>query len=75
MLKGQVDPATEITKLEKKVVTVKKQIADLEKKMAMEGYAEKVPENVRVENEEKKLKLEAEVQVSEAAVEDFKKLL
>ena len=75
MLKGVVDPAAEIAKLEKKSAQTAKQIADLQKKMEMPGYAEKVPENVRVDNTEKLAKLEAEVATTAAAMEDFKKLI
>jgi hypothetical protein len=52
-----------------------KQIAELAQKMAMDGYEDKVPESVRNDNAEKKEKFEAEVAVSESAVEEFKKLL
>jgi valyl-tRNA synthetase len=70
-----VDPAAEIAKLEKKSAQTAKQIADLQKKMEMPGYAEKVPENVRADNTEKLAKLEAEVATTAAAMEDFKKLI
>ena len=36
-------------------------MADLKKKMAVDGYEAKVPERVRAENEEKIAKLEAEI--------------
>lgn len=75
MLKGSVEPSVEIAKLEKKVVATLKQIAELAQKMAMDGYEDKVPESVRNDNAEKKEKFEAEVAVSESAVEEFKKLL
>ena len=74
LLKGQVDPA-EIAKLTKRVAATEKQAADLEKKMAMEGYEEKVPENVRAENADKMEKLRAEVASTKAAIEDFKGLM
>jgi valyl-tRNA synthetase len=75
MLKGVVDPAAEIAKLEKKSAQTAKQIADLQKKMEMPGYETKVPENVRADNTEKLAKLEAEVATTAAAMEDFKKLI
>ena len=75
LLKGQVDPAAEIAKLTKRVAATEKQAADLEKKMAMEGYEEKVPENVRAENADKMEKLRAEVASTKAAIEDFKGLM
>jgi valyl-tRNA synthetase len=68
-------PAAEIAKLEKKSAQTAKQIADLQKKMEMPGYEEKVPENVRADNTEKLAKLEAEVATTAAAMEDFKKLI
>ena len=75
MLKGVVDPAAEIAKLEKKSSQTKKSIAALQKQMEMPGYEEKVPENVRADNAEKLSKLEAEVASTAAAMEDFKKLI
>ena len=74
LLKGQVDPAAEIAKL-----TSASRDGETgggsEKKMAMEGYEEKVPENVRAENADKMEKLRAEVASTKAAIEDFKGLM
>jgi len=74
-LRGLVDPATEITKLEKKAQAGEKQIADLVKKTRAPGYEEKVPEKVRNENKEKLAKLEAEAKMTAKAIEDFRSLL
>ena len=74
-LRGSVDPAAEIAKLEKRSAASAKQMADLKKKMAVDGYEAKVPERVRAENEEKIAKLEAEMAAAAAATADFEKLL
>jgi valyl-tRNA synthetase len=74
-LRGSVDPAAEIAKLEKRSAAAAKQMADLKKKMAVDGYEAKVPERVRAENEEKIAKLEAEMAAAAAATADFEKLL
>ena len=74
-LRGSVDPAAEMAKLDKRAAAAAKQIAELEKKMAADGYEAKVPERVRAENEEKVAKLRAEIAAAGAAKEDFEKLL
>ena len=74
-LRGSVDPAAEIAKLEKRAAAAAKQMAELKKKMTADGYETKVPERVRAENEEKVAKLEAEIAAAGEATEDFKKLL
>ena len=75
LLKGVVDPAAEIQKLNKKVAQLEKQVVDLDKKMNMEGYATKVPENVQKDNTEKMEKLRAEIESTKAAVKDFETLI
>ena len=74
-LRGSVDPAAEMAKLDKRAAAAAKQIAELEKKMAADGYEAKVPERVRAENEEQVAKLRAEIAAAGAAKEDFEKLL
>jgi valyl-tRNA synthetase len=74
-LRGSVDPAAEMAKLEKRAAAAAKQMAVLKKKMTADGYETKVPERVRAENEEKVAKLEAEIAAAGEATEDFKKLL
>ena len=75
LLKGVVDAATEISKLEKKLELLQKSTEALIKKTQEDGYEEKVPEKVRNENAEKIAKQTAEISSIEAAREDFRALL
>eukprot|EP00798_Chlamydomonas_sp_ICE-L_P023645 gene23645-9174_t len=61
MLKGVLDPKTEITKLQKK-------------RAALPSY-DKTPENVRVEDQEKVVKSVAEMTAARTAIADMEKLL
>jgi valyl-tRNA synthetase len=47
-LKGLVDPAAEIAKLDKKLVKLRKEMDDLRKRSSAPGFEEKVPAEVRV---------------------------
>jgi valyl-tRNA synthetase len=51
-LRGIVDPARELEKLAKKAAKVTDDAAKLAKRMAVAGYADKVPEDVQVANAE-----------------------
>ena len=51
-LRGIVDPAKEIEKLARKAAKVTEDQAKLAKRMAVAGYEDKVPEDVRVTNAE-----------------------
>lgn len=51
-LRGIVEPAKEIEKLARKAAKVTEEAAKLAKRMAVAGYADKVPEEVRAANAE-----------------------
>eukprot|EP00127_Corallochytrium_limacisporum_P003771 Clim_evm103s152 gene=Clim_evmTU103s152 len=53
-IKGLVEPGKEIKKLEGKVTKLQSQIANLSKRMDMDGYVQKVPADVRAKNAEQK---------------------
>lgn len=74
-LKGSVDAAAEIQKLNKRLDMLQKIQANLQKQMQSKDYEAKVPENVRAENTEKLAKLAAEMEASEAAIAEFQKQL
>jgi len=61
LLKGIIDPVKEVEKLDKKKAGLTGQLEKLVKAMAVEGYADKVPEEVRKSNAEKKTQTEAEI--------------
>jgi len=75
LLRGVVEPAAEIEKLNKKIAQVEKQVEDLEKKMAMPGYDTKVPPAVQQDNTDKLDKLRAEVESTRSAIGDFETLM
>jgi valyl-tRNA synthetase len=75
LLRGVVDPAMEIEKLNKKIAQVEKQVEDLAKKMSMPGYNTKVPPAVQQDNTEKLEKLKAVVASTHSAIGDFKTLM
>eukprot|EP00200_Dunaliella_tertiolecta_P003314 CAMPEP_0202352070 /NCGR_PEP_ID=MMETSP1126-20121109/8424_1 /ASSEMBLY_ACC=CAM_ASM_000457 /TAXON_ID=3047 /ORGANISM="Dunaliella tertiolecta, Strain CCMP1320" /LENGTH=1278 /DNA_ID=CAMNT_0048944237 /DNA_START=55 /DNA_END=3891 /DNA_ORIENTATION=- len=60
MLKGILDPALEVAKLQKKLADVEQRLEGMVKKMSMPGYAEKTPEAVRNDHAEAKARMEAE---------------
>ena len=53
MLKGIIDAGKEIEKLEKKILQLKAQHEKLIKNTQLEGYEEKVPEEIRLANAQK----------------------
>mmetsp|Transcript_13532 Transcript_13532/g.32653 ORF Transcript_13532/g.32653 Transcript_13532/m.32653 type:complete len:1067 (-) Transcript_13532:526-3726(-) len=74
-LKGMVDYTKEIARLNKEMKKAKGPLEQLEKKMASDGYAEKVPENLKAENVEKQEGLKKKVADIEEAIANFEKLL
>lgn len=52
LLKGLIDPLAEVSKLEKKADKVQKEIDTFKKRMAVAGYADKVPVEVQKANDE-----------------------
>tara|TARA_B100000131_G_scaffold40488_1_gene36589 strand:- start:1927 stop:5157 length:3231 start_codon:yes stop_codon:yes gene_type:complete len=75
LLKGVVDAATEIAKLDKKLAALRKTNETLQKKTQEDGYEDKVPEKVRNENTEKLAKQAEEIKSIETARADFEALL
>ena len=75
LLKGVVDAATEIAKLDKKLAALKKTNEALLKKTQEDGYEDKVPEKIRDENTEKLAKQAEEIKSVETARADFEALL
>ena len=53
MLKGLIDPAKEVEKLNKKKAALQQSVEKLKKAMEIKDYTTKVPEDVRKANEEK----------------------
>jgi len=53
MLKGLIDPAKEVEKLNKKKAALQQTVEKLQKAMEVADYATKVPEEVRTANTEK----------------------
>lgn len=68
MLKGIIEADKEIAKLEKKTEVLEQTILKLKQKMSMDGYAQKVPENVQQENIETLKESEIEIERIAAAV-------
>ena len=75
LLKGIVDAATEIAKLDKKLDLLTKSTDALVKKTEEDGYETKVPEKVRNENADKLAKQAEEIDSIKAARADFEALL
>ena len=75
LLKGIVDAATEIAKLDKKLDLLTKSTEALVKKTQEDGYETKVPEKVRNENADKIAKQAEEIDSIKAARADFEALL
>lgn len=75
LLKGVVDAATEIAKLDKKLDLLQKSTDALIKKTEDEGYESKVPENVRTANAEKIAKQTEEISSINTARAEFQALL
>lgn len=74
LLKGVLDPALEIQKLEKKGAEVQARREQLAKKMALPNYAEKTPEAVRESDADKLGKMDAELDQVQKAVADMTQL-
>ena len=74
MLKGMVDFAAEIKKLEKKKTKVEPALKSLKAKMAMPSYEEKTPDAVKNKNNDKLAAYEKEICDLNTAIEGFKKL-
>lgn len=72
---GVVDAAQEVARLGKKQEELQKMYEQLLKKMSVSGYEEKVPQNVKDDNNAKKSKLTAEIETCGKALQDFMKLL
>uniref|UniRef100_A0A7S0RBC6 valine--tRNA ligase n=1 Tax=Pyramimonas obovata TaxID=1411642 RepID=A0A7S0RBC6_9CHLO len=74
MLKGIMDPAAELAKLDKRFGDTTKQHQDLHKRMDMATYQTNVPENVQQADKDKATKLQSELATIEEAIAAFKKL-
>jgi valyl-tRNA synthetase len=74
MLKGVVDFASEIVKLEKKKGKLMPALTSLRNKMALPAYGDKTPEKVKVANNEKLANYEKQAVDLDSAIEGFKKL-
>ena len=74
VLKGIVDFAAEIKKLQKNCDNYQKQIATVSKKVANPQYQEKTPEKVKAADLEKMARLEAELATAKKALADFQAL-
>lgn len=72
VLKGLVDVAKEITKLEGKKDKLNGQVTKLNEAMGIADYATKVPENVQQQNLDKLKQLETELGKIEKAIASFK---
>ena len=66
---GMVDFKVEVDKLIKKRTLVEKSLQGIEKKKAMAGYLDKVPAEVRAENDEKETAYRVQLKEIDAAVE------
>eukprot|EP00977_Amphora_coffeiformis_P008564 scaffold1936_cov154-Amphora_coffeaeformis.AAC.14 len=73
-IKGLVDYAKEIARLNKTLKTTLSQLDQLKNKMAMDGYDEKAPEEQKKQNLEKLESLEKKKTDAEEAVANFEKL-
>lgn len=69
---GLLDLKQEIEKLEKKKSLVEKSLIAIDKKKAVPGYLEKVPLQVRLENDEKELALQKQISEIDSAVSALK---
>ena len=74
-LKGMVDYEKEIARLNKEMKKAKGPLDQLEKKMAADGYAEKVPENLKKQNVEKQEGLKKKISDIEEAIVNFERLM
>ncbi|XP_067319433.1 valine--tRNA ligase [Anolis sagrei] len=75
LLKGLIDAEKEISKLTSKKAELQKQILRLRERMESPDYAAKVPAKVQEADAAKLKQSETELQKSEEAIENFKKML
>jgi valyl-tRNA synthetase len=73
-VKGLVDYAVEIGRLNKSLTTTSPQIETLEKKMVTEGYEDKVPEDLKKSNIEKLESLQKKKVEIEEAIANLERL-
>ncbi|KAL6761966.1 tRNA synthetases class I-domain-containing protein [Haematococcus lacustris] len=75
LLKGILDPALEVAKLQKKLAEVQGRQEALAKKVSAPGYADKTPESIRADDLDRGAKAEAEKAAVLAAIADMQALL
>ncbi|XP_020671012.3 valine--tRNA ligase [Pogona vitticeps] len=75
LLKGLIDAEKEISKLAGKKAELQKQIARLRERLDSPDYAAKVPAKVQEADATKLKQSETELQKSEEAIENFKKMI
>ncbi|KAH0630441.1 hypothetical protein JD844_013470 [Phrynosoma platyrhinos] len=75
LLKGLIDAEKEISKLTSKKAELQKQILRLRERMESPDYAAKVPTKVQEADAAKLKQSETELQKSEEAIENFKKMI
>jgi len=74
LLKGMIDAAAEIKKLQKNLDKTNQQLVTLQKRMTAKEYMTKVPENVRKSNDERVIQLQQEIESIKLAIAKFEKL-
>ncbi|KZT01902.1 uncharacterized protein LAESUDRAFT_763338 [Laetiporus sulphureus 93-53] len=74
LVRGQVDIDVEIMKCNKKLGLARMNLEKVRKVEAQSGYADTVPEDVRLVNEDKRKTVEADVANLELSIEMFEKL-
>eukprot|EP01023_Acetabularia_acetabulum_P059804 TRINITY_DN71900_c0_g1_i1.p1 TRINITY_DN71900_c0_g1~~TRINITY_DN71900_c0_g1_i1.p1 ORF type:complete len:275 (-),score=51.49 TRINITY_DN71900_c0_g1_i1:163-987(-) len=75
MLRGILDPAKELVKLEKKLDASQKQKIQLENKIKDSGYQEKTPEELKIADNEKLGKVSAEIETIQQVMESMRHML
>ena len=70
-LTGLIDIDLELSRLGKEVDRLTGSIEQLKKKMSAPGYEDKVPESVRIQNSEKVVSQEAELETTATAISAF----
>lgn len=71
-VKGLIDFKVEIARLEKNLKSTVPQLETLKRKMAADGYEDKVPEDLKQSNSERCESLEAMIKELEGAIANFK---
>lgn len=71
-LNGVIDINEEISRLEREVIRLTPQVESYRKKINIPNYEEKVPENVRILNQEKLTAYESELKTTLEALEGLK---